>query len=1330
MTMIKRLLSFSLAMLLMLGFFCSFSVTALAGVSGTTIPCSYKVGDTDTLKAGSAPSGWTRTGDYAWTTSNYRAVRITGRTDRINCDIEVVGTSSSPVIVRCTIYIQQLRNGYLYYSETYTDYEITISENSSGPTGSYTISGPKSPVSIDLANNVPLEITCGVAFSPNSVYLRFNATDGNPGYGDFTYDSNKAYFNIYPDGMKNGACKIELIKVESSYTSIKDSLTIRYSVSCSHYYGNGTVIVEPTYTSEGTKRFTCRYCGETKTEAIPKLTPPSSYTVSYDANGGSGAPASQTKTPGEALTLSNTIPTHLNTSAGSYTVTLDPNGGSVSQGSLSANCTTSYTFKNWNTKKDGSGTNYNPGGSYTADANATLFAQWNTKTETEAVTLPTPTRSGWTFKYWGTSGSATSGYTGSYTPSKSETLVAVWEQAGVAINATNFPDAIFRSYVQSSFDKNGDGSLSQVEIAAVTIISCQNKNISSLKGVELFTKLSSLYCYNNQLSSLDVSKNTALKTLSCYGNQLTSLNISKNTALQSLSCSNNQLTSLDLGSCTQLTSLFCYNNQLTSLNVSRNTALKSLSCSENRLTSLDVGNCTQLTYLSCYSNQLTSLDVSNNTALQTLSCGDNKLTSLSVANCIQLTNLSCYSNQLTSLDVSKNTALQSLSCGSNRLSNLNVGNCTQLTDLDCYNNQLTSLNVSNDTALEKLNLGSNKLTSLNIDSCTQLTVLYCYGNQLTAFDVSNNTALTLLNVTSNKLTSLNTSANTALKELWCSGNQLTSLDVSNNTALEKLVCSGNRLTSLDISRCPSLVSLVKSTTAVGNGNIVEYGIYSDNIYLSCDSGVTLKTTASSETSVAIDAASFPDATFRAYVKSSFDQNGDGRLSEEELDAVTMIDYREKGVTSFKGVEFFTNLTDLWCPKNQVTSLDLSRNTALKILWCDDNQLTSLDVSKNTALQQLWCANNKLTGLNVGNNTKLTHLHCQGNSLSSLDISKNTRLTELLCSDNQLTSLDLSRNTALQSLHCYNNKLTSLNVSKNTALTLLSVNGNKLTSLDTSVNTALKELWCANNNLSSLNVSKNTALEKLVCSNNRLTSLDISKCSSLVSLVKSTAAVENGSTVRYGSNSDSQYLLYDSGVTLKTSGSSVFFIGEQPVSQTVFKGETVSFRVGVYTILLGNPSFNYLWQVSTDSGKSWSDYTGAGTNTEQISFTATTQNGYQYRCRVSMGGDPLYSDAATLTVVSSSTKPDLFLPASLTSIEADAFAGGAFSFVKLSEKTAKIGARAFADCAKLKYIYIPAATKTIDSTAFRNVNGLTIYGHAGSYAETYANANGYSFVAVD
>ena len=382
-------------------------------------------------------------------------------------------------------------------------------------------------------------------------------------------------------------------------------------------------------------------------------------------------------------------------------------------------------------------------------------------------------------------------------------------------------------------------SLDLSKNTTLTGLQCQGNQLTSL-NVSSCTALTNLYCDENQLTSLNVSDCTSLTTLWCYSNQLTSLDLSKNTALTKLLCNSNQLTSLDVSKNTSLTELGCGINRLTSLDVSKNTALTELSCNDNQLTSLDVSKNTALTKFVCNENQLTNLDVSQNTALKTLGCGKNQLTSLNVSSCTALTELSCNDNQLTNLDVSKNTALTELvcdanqltslnvstntaltklGCGSNRLTSLNVSNCTALTELWCHNNQLTILDVSKNTALTTLECGSNQLTNLDVSSCTALTQLGFGINQLTSLDLSKNTALTKLNCYSNQLTSLDLSKNTALTKLVCNSNQLTSLDVSVCTALTELYCNNNRLTSLDLSNCRGLETLTSYGNKFDNGAI-------------------------------------------------------------------------------------------------------------------------------------------------------------------------------------------------------------------------------------------------------------------------------------------------------------------------------------------------------------------------------------------------------------------------------------------------------------------------------------------------------------------------------
>ena len=172
---------------------------------------------------------------------------------------------------------------------------------------------------------------------------------------------------------------------------------------------------------------------------------------------------------------------------------------------------------------------------------------------------------------------------------------------------------------------------------------------------------------------------------------------------------------------------------------------------------------------------------------------------------------------------------------------------------------------------------------------------------------------------------------------------------------------------------------------------------------------------------------FPDEAFWSYLLKYVDKNRNGTLSQEERYAVETINVNLMNIRSLKGIEFFPNLTELYCVGNQLTELDMSQNKELQTLDCVANQLTELDVSQNKKLKKLQCSANQLTELDVRSNTALERLSCQENQLTELDVRNNTALMKLYCGKNQLTELDLSQNSKLKDLDCGNNQLTSLNV---------------------------------------------------------------------------------------------------------------------------------------------------------------------------------------------------------------------------------------------------------------------------------------------------------------
>ena len=130
------------------------------------------------------------------------------------------------------------------------------------------------------------------------------------------------------------------------------------------------------------------------------------------------------------------------------------------------------------------------------------------------------------------------------------------------------------TYVKQDIDTNNDGQISTGEARNVKYIGLYDSqtgsafNIKDISEIQYFTSLRSLLCFDNQLTSLDLSKNTALVELYCAGNQITDLNISKCSALKCIDCYENQLSALDISDCTVLEELDFQGNPLQTLTIS------------------------------------------------------------------------------------------------------------------------------------------------------------------------------------------------------------------------------------------------------------------------------------------------------------------------------------------------------------------------------------------------------------------------------------------------------------------------------------------------------------------------------------------------------------------------------------------------------------------------------------------------------------------------------------------------------------------------------------------------------------------------------------------
>lgn len=267
----------------------------------------------------------------------------------------------------------------------------------------------------------------------------------------------------------------------------------------------GQITIEKEKYADSTRSFEVEWDGDITTEAIIydttavdatyTVTIPAleKYTISYNGNGSgaTGIPSSQTKIEGKSLTLSTTKPTR----AG-------------------------YNFVKWNTSSNGSGTNYASGGTYTANAKATLYAQWSpvtytvsynanggtgapaNQTKTYNVTLKLssikPTRTDYNFISWNEKADGTStphGAGTNYTTNKAVTLYAIWEKAYKPPTINNL--TAYR--VDTNGESDTEGVQAKVDFTWGIGSGSNNEPISPSNGVIKWKKTTES-TYNNSVS--------------------------------------------------------------------------------------------------------------------------------------------------------------------------------------------------------------------------------------------------------------------------------------------------------------------------------------------------------------------------------------------------------------------------------------------------------------------------------------------------------------------------------------------------------------------------------------------------------------------------------------------------------------------------------------------------------------------------------------------------------------------------------------------------------------------------------------------------------------
>lgn len=261
---------------------------------------------------------------------------------------------------------------------------------------------------------------------------------------------------------------------------------------------------------------------------------------------------------------------------------------------------------------------------------------------------------------------------------------------------TYVPDDNFEQFmIDKGWDDVLDDYVLTANISDITGVYAGNQNISDMTGIEDFTSMTSL---------------------SCYGNNLTTLDVSSNINLMFLLCNNNQLTDLNITGCTQLKNLSCYNNNLGSLDFSTNTSLENALCYNNSsLSDINFDGAISLLSVSTYNTPITNLDFSNNPIIESIHCNDGSLTTINVNGCLNLELIGCYNNSLTTLDLTTNTSLRTLLANDNLLNgDLDLSNCPGLFGVHLHNNLFSNIDIRNGN---NINIGEFKAQNNPLLTC-------------------------------------------------------------------------------------------------------------------------------------------------------------------------------------------------------------------------------------------------------------------------------------------------------------------------------------------------------------------------------------------------------------------------------------------------------------------------------------------------------------------------------------------------------------------------------------------------------------------------------------
>ena len=255
-----------------------------------------------------------------------------------------------------------------------------------------------------------------------------NSTSGTAYAAGASYQptANVTMYAGWTSSSSTARTKNPSITLTSTKPTKANATVSSYTVA---YNANGGSSTPTTQTATKTRKYTFSKWNSNSAGTGTDYNSATAYTFSANATLYAKYTSSDS---GGSVTLASAI-SRANGSTTGYSVSYNANGGSgAPSAQTSGNRTITYTFNKW-AAGSASGTTYSAGGSFTPSANTTMYATWNSSTSANSAwtcSSTKPTRSGYTFLGWSTSSTATTAtYTAgtAYTITSGLTLYAVWK---------------------------------------------------------------------------------------------------------------------------------------------------------------------------------------------------------------------------------------------------------------------------------------------------------------------------------------------------------------------------------------------------------------------------------------------------------------------------------------------------------------------------------------------------------------------------------------------------------------------------------------------------------------------------------------------------------------------------------------------------------------------------------------------------------------------------------------------------------------------------------------------------------------------------------------